>query len=82
VNRSQEYDLLGKSDSFKMKWASKCRDHGKYVIFNDTFYGRGLHFLETVLVQRIKQMCFGRENAVPGTALPEQPAVDKTCINR
>lgn len=62
----REYDLLGKNDPFKMKWASRCREHCTYILFNDTVYGRALSFVENAVVQPLKR--FSARTSVPSAA--------------
>jgi CelD/BcsL family acetyltransferase involved in cellulose biosynthesis len=55
-SKKNEYDWLGESLPFKLKWTSFCREHSKYLIFNNTAYGRFLHFLESKMIPYIKHI--------------------------
>ena len=50
----KEFDLLGQNEPHKMDWTSACREHCKYMYFNDTFLGRMLYLLETKVVRQVK----------------------------
>lgn len=57
-NNYREYDWLGEGLSFKMKWTDQDREHCKYWIFNDTFYGRLLAFLELDMISGLRDCAF------------------------
>ena len=44
--RLKEYDLLGDNENYKMEWASLCRKHYQYLIFNENYLGILLFFIE------------------------------------
>lgn len=52
----KEYDLLGESDSYKMRWATAYRAHRKYLIFNHNLIGTILFFLESKVVPPINKI--------------------------
>ncbi len=55
-NRYIEYDMLGRNEPYKMEWATECRTHSKYMIFNRTFYARALHSVVTKIVPRMRNL--------------------------
>jgi len=54
--RKKEYDLLGESDAYKMRWTATCRPHSKYIFFNKTFSGVFLELLESKVIPILKPL--------------------------
>ena len=60
-----EYDLLGDVEPYKLKLASACREHRKFIVFGTTLTGRMLHCLESRVISGVKSLLglFGRERS-------------------
>jgi CelD/BcsL family acetyltransferase involved in cellulose biosynthesis len=53
-NKCREYDWLGPFMPFKRKWTSVCREHVKYLVFNDVPRAGLLHLIETRVIPRVR----------------------------
>jgi len=62
-NSMLEFNWLGKADTYKMKWTSFCREHQKYVVFNNTLAGKALYLFEANIVARLKGLRSVRRRA-------------------
>lgn len=49
-----EFDFLGNSDPYKLRWATGMREHLKLYIFNSTLRARWLHWLPLQMKERVK----------------------------
>lgn len=55
-NNLKEYDWLGENLPFKMKWTSLCREHCRYLIYNNNVLGNFLCILELKIVPIFKRL--------------------------
>ena len=55
-----EYDFLGDSEDWKLKWARQTKPHYWLFVFSRTFKGRVLHLIKFELVPLLKRAGFWR----------------------
>jgi len=58
--RISEYDFLGGSEDWKLKWARQTKPHYWLFVFSRTFKGRVLHLIKFELVPLLKRAGFWR----------------------
>lgn len=57
-----EYEFMGISDDYKMRWTDKIRHHSNYWIFGNGFYGGLLTFLELGFVNTVRKILSNKNN--------------------
>ncbi len=54
-NKLKEYDMCGSDDFYKKNWTFKVREHVRFIIFKDSFYGKLLYILEFKVIYFLKE---------------------------
>jgi len=57
IDNLKKIDMLGKSESFKLRWTPLCRAHYQFCLYNSGLYSSLVHFIESRIVELIKK-CF------------------------